>query len=84
MIDEKTYIRDLEEIGFRDIHIERITDKVFTGMASYFKKLAAGIPKKEIKVDLSNDNVTIEEWWSGRGWFMGLEEYAIVTATKPV
>jgi len=84
MIDEKTYIRDLEEIGFRDIHIERITDKVFTGMASYFKKLAAGIPKKEIKVDLSNDNVTIEEWWSGRGWFMGLDEYAIVTATKPV
>jgi microcystin synthetase protein McyJ len=84
MIDEKTYIRDLEEVGFRDIQIERITDKVFTGMASYFKKQAAGIPKDEVRVDLATDNVRIEDWWSGRGWFMGLDEYAIVTATKPL
>ena len=83
MIDEKTYIRDLEEIGFRNVQIERITDQVFTGMASYFKKQAAGIPKEEVRIDLGRDNVRIEEWWSGRGWFMGLDEYAVITATKP-
>ncbi|MFN7280207.1 MAG: class I SAM-dependent methyltransferase [bacterium] len=83
MVDEHTYIKELEEIGFKNVQINRITDKVFTGMASYFKKLASGIPKEEVKVNIGSDQVRIEDWWSGRGWFMGLDEYALVTATKP-
>lgn len=84
MMDEKTYKEVLEEVGFTDIRIERITDKVFTGMASYYKKLASGIPKEQVSVNIGSDNVRPEDWWSGRGWFMGLDEYALVTATKPL
>jgi len=84
MIDVKTYKKDLEDIGFQNVQIEIISDKVFTGMASYYKKLASGIPKHEVQVNLEKDNVRLEDWWSGRGWFMGLDEYALVTATKPL
>lgn len=84
MIDRDKYVKELEEIGFRDIRIDMITDKVFTGMASYFKKLSSGVPKDQVTVDLETDHVSMEDWWGGRGWFMGLDEYALVTATKPL
>ena len=84
MIDENTYKKDLEGIGFTNVQIIPITDRVFTGMASYFKKLASGIPKEEVKVHIETDQVRIEDWWCGRGWFMGLDEYALITATKPL
>lgn len=83
MISENEYIQLFEDIGFTNVEIHKITDKVFTGMAAYFKKIKEGIPKDEVKVDLYSENVRIEDWWSGRGWYMGLDEYAIVTANKP-
>lgn len=83
MKDEKSYKKELENIGFENVKIERITDNVFTGMASYYKKLASGISKEDVRVNIETDNVTVEDWWCGRGWFMGLDEYALVTATKP-
>lgn len=84
MIDQETYIKQLQKIGYTNIKIDIISDKVFRGMAAYFKKIAAGSPKDKAEVDLPNETVTMDDWWYGRGWFMGLDDYAIVTAEKPL
>jgi microcystin synthetase protein McyJ len=84
MMNKDAYIKKLQQIGYANIKIEVISDKVFRGMAAYFKKIASGTPKDKVEVDLANETVTMNDWWYGRGWFMGLDDYAIVTAEKPL
>lgn len=81
--DRYTYVARLAAAGFTRISFRPIGEHVWPAMVRYFEQVARGADKHALTIDLTRDSATVDDWSRGRGWFMGMDDYLLVTADKP-
>ncbi len=84
MYDHEEYASKLEKHGFVDVNIESIGDYVFPGCSKYVSTMSKRKDKSSNTVDLEPEDFVAADWLSPWRDLAGLEDYIIVSASKPL
>lgn len=80
--DRNKYKKILEDIGFYDVRIESVAREVYPASLEYFRQMGKGVPQDQVVVEAGQFSDTVDDWSASRGWFMGFDDYVIVSAKK--
>jgi len=80
--DRNEYRKIMEDIGFYDVHAESIALQVYPASLEYFRQMGKGIKQEDVVIDIDPGKLSLEEWSCTRGWFMGFDDYILITARK--